>query len=336
LNRRHLDFQSESHVHNALPYSNFRRAAITCAPLVRILHRKLDGVRRRAHLSGEGEHRHRIPLCPVSRPGIDSHRQGQRGMPKNRLDRFRGGPVFQAQGSERNPQRVNIDASAPLGAIDACPLADGKWPGPKTAPAVLAPALAAGILPATVLQTCRAPEGSPATGPTSAALLPCVDADHKSQYLALRACHPAQSCMANPPSRTEYDNPPVIETVLSAEFAPLPNWQIPHFGLFWQHIRQDYPQCEVKPALSSAVEQFDTPHPKPEDLLPQLLDQPPIRCWFVGDTSLVQVQNDRLIYNWRKGQSTLPYPRYEPSVRPGFEKLWRQFIVVDPKNWTTG
>jgi uncharacterized protein (TIGR04255 family) len=133
--------------------------------------------------------------------------------------------------------------------------------------------------------------------------------------------------MANPTPRPDYDNPPVVETVLSAEFAPVTQWQVPHFGLFWHQIRHDYPQCEVKPALSSTVEEFEIPQPKDGDPLLQLLDQPPIRCWFVADTTLVQVQNDRLIYNWRKGQSTLPYPRYDTSVRPGFEKLWRQFIT---------
>src|SRR5918912_130133 len=38
-----------------------------------------------------------------------------------------------------------------------------------------------------------------------------------------------------------FDNPPVIETAVGVEFSPLQKWSIPHYGLFWHHIKADYP-----------------------------------------------------------------------------------------------
>jgi uncharacterized protein (TIGR04255 family) len=51
------------------------------------------------------------------------------------------------------------------------------------------------------------------------------------------------------------------------------------------------------------------------------------RCWYVSgdDRNLVQVQRDRFLYNWRKGDSDVEYPRFEKSVRPQFEDNWSRF-----------
>ena len=54
----------------------------------------------------------------------------------------------------------------------------------------------------------------------------------------------------------EFVNPPVNETVLSIQFAPLTGFLIPHFGLYWSRIRSEYPECQVLPEIDPVIEQF--------------------------------------------------------------------------------
>lgn len=132
----------------------------------------------------------------------------------------------------------------------------------------------------------------------------------------------------------EFDAPPVVETVLGVEFAPLGSWGVPHFGLFWHGIQGEYDHFEVQPPLSSQIEQFGEERAQPEqpffDLLPTQA-----RCWFISldDRTLIQVQNGRFLLNWRKGEGQTPYPRYEQTVRPRFVAAWQSFtrFVEDQK-----
>jgi uncharacterized protein (TIGR04255 family) len=123
-----------------------------------------------------------------------------------------------------------------------------------------------------------------------------------------------------------FNKPPVIETVLGIEFAPIEGWGIPTFGLYWSQIRKEYPTYEVQPPLASSVEKFDAPA---EPMLPsvQLLTASESRCWFAStdDSSLIQIQHDRFLLNWRKGEADRPYPRYEDFVKPAFKKEWLRF-----------
>jgi hypothetical protein len=38
----------------------------------------------------------------------------------------------------------------------------------------------------------------------------------------------------------DFENPPVIETLLSVQFVPLPNLTLPYIGLFWREVRDRY------------------------------------------------------------------------------------------------
>jgi uncharacterized protein (TIGR04255 family) len=133
------------------------------------------------------------------------------------------------------------------------------------------------------------------------------------------------------PTLPDFTNPPVIETVLSLQFAPLEQFGIPHFGLYWQKIRSEYPRYELHPPLIGVTEKFD----------PSLLHQkiglridlgfalgPAVRCWFIDESGnrLLQVQKDRFIYNWRKVKGDEIYPRYE-SIKDKFKEEWLRFCA---------
>ncbi len=124
----------------------------------------------------------------------------------------------------------------------------------------------------------------------------------------------------------EYASPPVIETVLGVQFNPLRDFQIPHFGLFWSRIREQYPSFEIQPPLGRIFEQFGQKNSR-KDVFVRFEEGPPdFRCWFKDQqqTHLIQVQRDRFIVNWRKVTGDEVYPRYG-QFRPRFQTEWDQF-----------
>lgn len=133
-----------------------------------------------------------------------------------------------------------------------------------------------------------------------------------------------QDSRAAGPLRTlpDFENPPAVETYMGAYFDPLESWKVPHFGLFWNRIKNDYPKVEVRAPIPSreGVEfEFGVAGPQRELKIP-------IRCWFINqdDTRLIQVQNNVFIHNWRRpGGSQEPYSHYD-DLRPIFEQEWRR------------
>jgi uncharacterized protein (TIGR04255 family) len=123
-----------------------------------------------------------------------------------------------------------------------------------------------------------------------------------------------------------FSRPPVVETVLSVQFHPLKEYEIPYFGLFWQQIRATYPIFQVQPPLNATIEKFGGQPPPQLTISVEGVSSPPVRCWFITQESqrILQIQNDRLIYNWRKTRHDDEYPRYE-SIRRTFETEWNNF-----------
>lgn len=130
-----------------------------------------------------------------------------------------------------------------------------------------------------------------------------------------------------PDDLPDFENPPVIETVLSAQFQPLAQMRVVHFGQFWNLIRDRYPATEERPALDPVVERFSEPaRPRWGGRL-SLLESPPLpRVWFVhsSQNELLQLQPDRFIKNWRKTGDGDAYPRYE-NIRARFDDDFRKF-----------
>ena len=124
----------------------------------------------------------------------------------------------------------------------------------------------------------------------------------------------------------KFDEPPVVETAFSVEFATLAKWQVPHFGLYWTRIRDRYPKLNVQAALPSIIEQLDESPEIPQKITFNIIEQPQIRCWFYNEpeTQLIQIQNDRFIFNWKRGPRNDAYPHYE-NMRPVISNEWDEF-----------
>ena len=120
-----------------------------------------------------------------------------------------------------------------------------------------------------------------------------------------------------------FDRPPLNEVVLSLQSDPVEGLTTPFLGLFWNRVRGQYPSTQVLPTLDPVIEKFDPlgkAEPTPAFRFLQNIETP--RCWFLADggSQLIQLQQDRVILNWRKTESAKPYPRYE-HLRPEFERV---------------
>ena len=120
-----------------------------------------------------------------------------------------------------------------------------------------------------------------------------------------------------------FDNPPVIKTVLSAQFEPLPQLRTAHLGLLWDKYRDGgFTLTKERPPLDHTIEEFPEMPRARRGLQLQTLEDPPVpRLWFVTaqGNELIQVQADRFIKNWRKEGRGEKYPRYE-HVKASFKR----------------
>lgn len=124
----------------------------------------------------------------------------------------------------------------------------------------------------------------------------------------------------------DYEHPPVVETYLGVQFAPLAQFSIPHFGLYWAKIREEYPEIQVQPPLGPVIEQFGSGVFVQPKVGVEVVTVPELRCWFIekSGTMLTQVQRDRFIHNWRKRKPGDMYVHYA-RIKPKFTEEWNKF-----------
>ncbi|MDO8629057.1 MAG: TIGR04255 family protein, partial [Phycisphaerales bacterium] len=72
--------------------------------------------------------------------------------------------------------------------------------------------------------------------------------------------------------------------------------------------------------LPSATEEPSGPAAPPRL---ELIDRPRLRTWFQSSdgTQLLQIQHDRIAYNWKRGPDSHPYPSYDEVERQFLELL---------------
>lgn len=127
-----------------------------------------------------------------------------------------------------------------------------------------------------------------------------------------------------PPNPVDFDRPPVAEVALAVQFAAAVTDDATTLGRFWPRIQERYPIVATQPALPPMLEDFDSTQPQ---VMFQMLSGPPAsRYWLQTSdrAGLLQVQPDRIAYNWRKEPGDVPYPRYE-HIRREFVDLYDIF-----------
>jgi uncharacterized protein (TIGR04255 family) len=132
---------------------------------------------------------------------------------------------------------------------------------------------------------------------------------------------------ARPKDLPEYDNPPVTEVVCGVLFKRLERFRLLHFGLLWQKIRKDFPTFQETAPLVPAIELYGSEEEQDAQLQFAFGDIPLPRIWFLdaAGTGLLQLQRDRLLYNWKKNKPADAYPRYHVVI----EKFKRQIATFE-------
>ena len=122
-----------------------------------------------------------------------------------------------------------------------------------------------------------------------------------------------------PKDLPDYTRPPVHEVILAIQFGALADFRSYHVGKLWDRVRDRYQTVREQAPLGVQFETFGVAEPAaPASSLEiqALLSPPMLRYWFeAGEDQLMQVQQDRLIHNWRRGESQSEYPRYENVLK---------------------
>ena len=92
----------------------------------------------------------------------------------------------------------------------------------------------------------------------------------------------AKTMTYRPSELPDFDNPPVVEALLSVQFDRLPLPKSAHFGVYWERIRPRFPQTEEKGELQTVIER----HPD--------LPQPPVGIQFQAFDAPLQFRDSGL------------------------------------------
>ena len=120
----------------------------------------------------------------------------------------------------------------------------------------------------------------------------------------------------------DFTDPPLNEVVLSIQFASLVGLKSAHIGLFWQRIRSEYPSVTEQATIQPVFETFGIPTQVQPIQIETFMTPPLPRYWFERPNApdLLQIQQDRILHNWRQQiENSRVYPRYE-TVKASLEK----------------
>lgn len=118
----------------------------------------------------------------------------------------------------------------------------------------------------------------------------------------------------------DFERPPVVEVVLGVQFVqPVVDLEV--LAEFALAIRAEFPSREQVEPLPRASESFSRP-PDAARIELRFGGGPMPRTWFVGvdQRLLVQLQADRLTFNWRRVEPGDRYPHYA-ELRPKFDVI---------------
>ncbi|MEX3954164.1 TIGR04255 family protein [Paraburkholderia sp. EG287B] len=107
----------------------------------------------------------------------------------------------------------------------------------------------------------------------------------------------------------KFTRPPIYEVACGIHFSSERPLVTAHIGAYWEHVRDKFPKAEDAPPLQSVVEQPGG------GAMPvfEFSNLPPLRrAWlFSADgRNLIQLQQDRFIFNWKRESLSDPYPSY--------------------------
>lgn len=121
-----------------------------------------------------------------------------------------------------------------------------------------------------------------------------------------------------------FDKPPVIETVLGVQFAPLSALSSAHVGWFWkQYLDSKWEKVAEVVPLPDEFERFGPVAPGPMRIKLEPIRFPArLQFSWANDGRMIQIQPTRFHYNWNRIGGE--YPRYR-NVREEFDLYFEAF-----------
>src|ERR1700730_13007304 len=117
-----------------------------------------------------------------------------------------------------------------------------------------------------------------------------------------------------------FRKPPVSEVAVGVQFPAVLNPV--HLGLYYQRVKAHFPKVQVQPPIPPSFETFGGGPLMAFSIQVQTV-WPQARMWCRSedDNSLIQLQSDRLLINWREGLRGNAYPHFD-AVYADFVKAF--------------
>lgn len=124
----------------------------------------------------------------------------------------------------------------------------------------------------------------------------------------------------------DFGRPPVVEVALGVQFTH-PVVTLDVLSALVVRWREEYPLHELQESLDRVIETFDRPMSGPALQLRLGTSFP--RTWLMSTnrSRLIQLQNDRVIVNWRRVEANDEYPRYA-TLRPWLMSVLDDVLAV--------
>jgi len=131
--------------------------------------------------------------------------------------------------------------------------------------------------------------------------------------------------LSRPP--VKFDKPPVVEVACGVFFFLPKPLKSAHVGLYWSRVSTEFPRCDDAQPIAPVFE-----NPGAADSLELSFQLEPValpplrRAWLINEpgTHLLQIQQDRFLFNWKRVDESPAYPSYA-QVIADFRVQWRRF-----------
>lgn len=140
----------------------------------------------------------------------------------------------------------------------------------------------------------------------------------------------------------KFDRPPVVETVMSVQYERLAALTTPYVGWFWKsQLVEDWPLALEAPVVEDNFELFgrDKKPITASNRVSFRQTHDRIQLISSDEARMVQIQNTRFAYNWRKREGT--YPSFDVLSRE-FDDVFGRFRAfckteeigeISPNQW---
>lgn len=120
--------------------------------------------------------------------------------------------------------------------------------------------------------------------------------------------------------QVKFKNPPINEVIIGVYFDPgLAALRSEHIGMFWSRLKQEFPTVEQRFPITNPIQSNQAVIEISNEIMPMP------RYWLVSEdeATLVQIQKDAFLLNWRRRESD--YPHFDENLKPSFDKYYGIF-----------